>query len=97
MQITNKEIATRLTDRANVSNDNGDKIVVLRLDGFAIKCRDDREHILAVAEKYLKARPLTTKQTKDWGVWGSKLNSKLISTRYANDQDKHEFYALLGE
>ena len=96
MQLSNKDIAAELVREAGYSADDGVKRMVLRIGTFTITCRDTRQHILAIADKYRTAKPFGTKQKRDWGVAPrSRLNKKTVSTRYASDWDRHEFYALI--
>lgn len=98
MQLTNKEIADKLTVMAYHDHGDGYKKIVLCIGNFSIACIDTREHILAVAEKYRKAKSLKTKQSKNWGVAArTRLNRKTISTRYATDPDQREFFNLLEQ
>jgi len=100
MQLTNKQIADELMRIAHTRVDapGGEKRIVLRIGTFTIKCIDTRDHILAVAERYRKAKSLKTKQSKNWGVAArSRLNRKTISTRYATDPDQCEFLNLLEQ
>ena len=60
-----------------------------------LSCRPCMSALMEMSEKFRKGKLFVTKQKRDWGVVGAKLNKKLIEKRYKDDPDQQQFLDLI--
>ena len=97
MEMKYPSLAETLTQLAQLLPEETDKPAeVIYVEGsLKLSCRPCMSAVMEMSEKFRKGLTLGTKQKRNWGVIGTKLNKKIIEKRYEDDPDQQQFLDLI--